>query len=116
MRLFGNLCRSLRLCDSPSRVFSDGLNENWGNVVNVNFALMCKLLEFGVVGVIHLAVRSVVPVTLGILCGMRCSGGINHLHSKRDCCLRVSCTCVTKKIAKQIGYFDTTQYFLYSIE
>jgi hypothetical protein len=30
--------------------FSDGLNENQGNVVDVDFALMCKLLEFGIVG------------------------------------------------------------------
>jgi len=30
--------------------FSDGLNEHQGNVVDVTFALMCKLSEFGVVG------------------------------------------------------------------
>ncbi len=44
----------------------------------------------------HLAVRSDAPVTLGILCDVRCSGGIDHLHGKRDCCVRVSLTCATK--------------------
>jgi hypothetical protein len=80
--------------------FSDGLNEHLGNVVNVDFALMCKLSEFGVIGEIPPCRSLDVPVTLGILCDMRCSGGSNHLHGKHDCCVQVSHTRATKNRKK----------------
>ena len=47
--------------------------------------------------IFHFAMHLVDPVTLGILCDMRCSREINHFHGKCDCCVQVSCTCAAKK-------------------
>ncbi len=61
---------------------------NTGVMLSMSILPLCaSFWNLGLSEIFHFAVRLDVPVTLGILCDMRCSGGINHLHGKRDCCV-----------------------------
>ncbi len=51
----------------PAMFCSDGLDEFRGNVVDVNFPLCNETLESSSSELFHRAVRSVVPVALGIV-------------------------------------------------
>ena len=77
---------------------SDDINDTQGNVAEVNFALIyASFQNLASSKIFHFAMHLVDPVTLGILCDMRCSREINHFHGKCDCCVQVSCTCAAKK-------------------